>query len=155
VRLSCLGKRESLRDEWLDLLLLKEVEQGDQVLSKQCRPQPFERLDAVGDDSLPAREKPAADDVQREGGGSTKALTATGTARSQSLPAYRGNEAVAHDSPARTERLARMPQVGAADRIHDDVYAIACEAANLLHEVLAPVINWDTAQGGDRRCPSR
>jgi hypothetical protein len=37
MRLSCLGKRKSLRDQRLDLLLLKEVEQGDQILSKQCR----------------------------------------------------------------------------------------------------------------------
>lgn len=35
VRLSRLGKRKSLRNEWLDLLLLKEVKQGDQILSKQ------------------------------------------------------------------------------------------------------------------------
>ena len=44
MRVSCLGK--SLRDERLDLLLLKEFKQGDQILSKQCRFQPFERLDA-------------------------------------------------------------------------------------------------------------
>jgi len=37
LRASCLGKRKSLRDERLDLLLLKEVEQGDQVLPKQSR----------------------------------------------------------------------------------------------------------------------
>src|SRR5678816_2684030 len=70
VRLSCLGKRKSLRDEWLDLLLLKEVEQGDQILSKQCRPQPFEPLDAVGDHPFPAREKPAAGNIQPENGDS-------------------------------------------------------------------------------------
>jgi hypothetical protein len=29
LRASCLGKRKSLRDERLDLLLLKEVKQGD------------------------------------------------------------------------------------------------------------------------------
>ena len=77
LRLSCLGKRESLRDEWLDLLLLKEVEQGDQILSKQCWPQPFERLDAVGDHPFPAREKPAASDIQPENGDSMKAITTT------------------------------------------------------------------------------
>jgi hypothetical protein len=77
--MSCLGKRESLRDERLNLLLLKEVKQGDQILSKEFRFQPFERLDAVGDDPFPAREKPAAGDVQGEDGGSTKALTMTWT----------------------------------------------------------------------------
>ena len=49
MRVSRLGKRKSLRDERLDLLLLQEVEQGDQILSKLGRLQPFERLDAVGD----------------------------------------------------------------------------------------------------------
>jgi hypothetical protein len=48
VRLSCHGKRKPLRNERLDLLLLQEVEQGDQVLSKHGWPQPLEGLDAVG-----------------------------------------------------------------------------------------------------------
>ena len=61
VRLPCLGKWKSLREEWTDLLLLKEVEQGDQILSKQCRFQPFEPLDAVGDHPFPTRKKPAGD----------------------------------------------------------------------------------------------
>ncbi len=77
VRLSCLGKRKSLRDERLDLLLLKKVKQGNQILSKQCRPQPFEPLDAVGDHPFPAREKQAAGYVQPEDGDSTKAMTMT------------------------------------------------------------------------------
>jgi hypothetical protein len=79
VRLSRPGKRKLLRDEWLDLLLLKEVEQSDQILSKQFRFPPFEPLDAVGDHPFPAREKPAGGDVQPEDGGSTKALTTTRT----------------------------------------------------------------------------
>src|SRR2546425_2823822 len=70
LRVSCLGKRKLLRDERLDLLLLKEVEQGDQILSKPCRSQPFERLDAVGDHPFPAREKPAAGDIQHVNGDS-------------------------------------------------------------------------------------
>ena len=86
VRTSCLGKRKSLRDERLDLLLLKEVHQGDQILSKPCWFQPFERLDAVGNHPFPAREKPAANDVQTEDGDSTKAMTTTWTTRSQSSP---------------------------------------------------------------------
>ena len=77
MRVSCLGKRKSLRDERLDLSLLKEIKQGDQILSKEFRFQPFERLDAVGDHPFPAREKPAAGDVQPEEGGSTKSLTTT------------------------------------------------------------------------------
>ncbi len=79
VRVSRLGKRKSLRDERLDLSLLKEIKQGDQILSKEFRLQPFERLDAVGDHPFPAWEKPAADDVQPEGSGSTIALTMTWT----------------------------------------------------------------------------
>ena len=68
-----------MRDERLDLFLLKEVKEGDQILSKQCRLQPFERLDAVGDYPFPARKNPAAYDVQPEEGSSTKALTTTWT----------------------------------------------------------------------------
>ena len=73
--MSCLGKRKPLRDERLDLLLLKEVKQRDQILSKQCRFQPFERLDAIGDHPFPAWEKPVASNVQAEDGGFTKAMT--------------------------------------------------------------------------------
>jgi len=56
---------------------LKKAKQGDQILSKEFRFQPFERLDAVGDHPFPAREKPAAGDAQPEEGGSTEALTTT------------------------------------------------------------------------------
>lgn len=70
-----------MRDERLDLLLLKEAEQGDQILPKQSRLQPFERLDAVGDDPFPAGEKPAADDVQRVDGDSMQAITTACTVR--------------------------------------------------------------------------
>jgi len=77
VRVSCFDKRKSLRDERLDPLLLKEVEQGDQILSKPCRSQPFEPLDAVGNHPFPAREKSAASDVQPEDRNSTKAMTTT------------------------------------------------------------------------------
>ena len=79
--LSCLSERKSLRDEWLDLLLLKEVEQGDQILPKQSWLPPFERLDAVGDDPFPAGEKPTASDVQRVDGDSMKAITMACTVR--------------------------------------------------------------------------
>ena len=77
VCLSCRNKRKSLCDEWLDLLLLKEVEQSDQILSKPYRSQPFEPLDAVGDHPFPAREKPAASNVQPEDCDSTEAMTTT------------------------------------------------------------------------------
>ncbi len=86
LRVSGLGKRTSLRDERLDLLLLQEVQQGDQILSKPCRSQPFEPLDAVGDHPFPATEKPAASDVQPEDGDATKAMTTTWTTGSQSPP---------------------------------------------------------------------
>src|SRR5262249_61922231 len=60
VRLSRLGKRKPPRDQRLDLSLLKEIEQGDQVLVKLSRSQPFEPLDTVRDHPFPAREEPAA-----------------------------------------------------------------------------------------------
>jgi hypothetical protein len=34
MRPPCLGKRKSLRNEWLDLLLFKKVKQSGQILSK-------------------------------------------------------------------------------------------------------------------------
>src|SRR5262245_57734079 len=74
VRVSCLGKRKSLRDDRRDLFLVKEVKQGDQILSKEFRFQPLERLDAVGNHPFPAWEKPAAGNVQPKDGGATKSL---------------------------------------------------------------------------------
>jgi Domain of unknown function (DUF4158) len=53
-----------MRDEPLDLLLFKELKHGDQILSKQCRSQPFKPLDAVGDHPLSVREKPAASNAE-------------------------------------------------------------------------------------------
>ena len=79
VRMSCLGKRQSLRDQRPDFVLSKEIEQRDQILSKQCRSQPLEPLDAVEDHPFPAREKPAASDVQPEDTECTKAMTTTWT----------------------------------------------------------------------------
>src|SRR5262249_519069 len=79
VRLARLGQGKSLRYERLDLLLFEEVKQGGQILSKPFRLQPFERLDAVGDHASAAREKPTGHNVEREDGGSTKALTTTRT----------------------------------------------------------------------------
>ena len=125
LRAPCLGKWNSLRDQRLDLSLLKEVKQGDQILSKQIRFQPFECLDAVGNNAFPAGKKPTAGDVQPEDSGSTKALTTTWPTRRQSLPAYRGNKAVTHYPPANTECPAGMPEVRATDRVKDDVHAVA------------------------------
>ena len=138
-RSSC--KRTSLRDERLDLLLLQEVQQGDQILSKPCRSQPFEPLDAVGDHPFPATEKPAASDVQPEDGDATKAMTTTWTTGSQSPPPERGRQARGHDPPARTESLAGTPDVGPTDAVKNDVHARAREAVNFFHEVKLPVIN--------------
>jgi hypothetical protein len=74
---SRLGKRNSLCDERPDLPLLQEVEQGDQILSKQTRSQPLEPLDAVGNHAFSARKKPAACDVHPENSNCTKPMTAT------------------------------------------------------------------------------
>ena len=79
LRVFCLGKRKSLRDERLDLLLLKEVKLGDQILSKHIPSQLHEGLDAIGDHPSPAREKEAANNVHTEDGDTTKAMTATWT----------------------------------------------------------------------------
>jgi hypothetical protein len=45
--------------------------------------------------------------------------------------------------------------MGAADAVKDNVYTLAREAVNFFHEVLMLVINWDTAQVGNGRRPSR
>jgi hypothetical protein len=79
MRASGLFKRKSPRDERLDLSLSKKVKKDDQVLSKQRRSEPFQPLDAVGNHSLPAREKPAAGNVQTEDGDRSKAMTTSGT----------------------------------------------------------------------------
>jgi hypothetical protein len=41
------------------------------------------------------------------------------------------------------------------DAVKDDIYALAREAVNFLHEVLMLVVNWDTAQVRNGRRPSR
>ena len=79
VRVSGLSERESLGDDRLELLLLKKAQQGNQILSKPCRPQPFQPLDAIGEHPFAARQKPTAGDIQRVNGDSMKAIT---TARS-------------------------------------------------------------------------
>src|SRR5262249_53510726 len=109
LRASCLGKGKSLRDQRLDLFLLKEAEQGDQILPKQSRPQPFERLDAVGDDPFPSGEMPTAGDVQRVDGDSMKAITTACNGRTQSFPTYRGCIGITHHPPARTAHLTPTP----------------------------------------------
>ena len=72
-----LGKSETVRDQRLDLLLSKEVEQDDQILSKPCWSQPFKPLDAVRNDSFPAWEKPSAGNVHSEDRDGTKAMAMT------------------------------------------------------------------------------
>jgi hypothetical protein len=74
LRAFCLGKWNALRDERFDFLLMKKFEQRGQILPEQIRLQSFQRLDAVGDDSLPAGEKPAARNEEREQGNSVKAV---------------------------------------------------------------------------------
>jgi len=80
VSVSCLGKGKLLRDDRPDLFLLKEAQQGGQVLLKLCRLESFERLDTVGDHPFPAWEKPAGDNVQHEDGKSMKAIATARTA---------------------------------------------------------------------------
>ena len=75
VRLSGFRKSKSLRNQGLDLLLVQEVEQGQQILSEPGRFQPFEPLDAVGDHTFSARKQPAAGNIQPENGNFTKAMT--------------------------------------------------------------------------------
>lgn len=43
----------------------------------------------------------------------------------------------------------------ATDTVKYDVYAFTRKAVNFFHEVLMRVINWDTAQVGNGRCPPR
>jgi len=45
--------------------------------------------------------------------------------------------------------------MGTTDAVKDRVYTLTREAVNFLHEVELLVINWDTAQIGNGRRPSR
>src|SRR5215831_18081806 len=125
MRLSRLGERELLGDERRDLLLFEQVQQGDQVLSEQIGLEPLERLDAVGDDALPAWKNPSPGDVHAEGGGSRKTLTLARAPRCQSLAPDRGSEPVAHHPSAATERLPGLPEVRSAKRIENGIDAVA------------------------------
>src|SRR6187200_3061116 len=86
LRAPCVGEGESVRNERLDPLLLKQFEQRKQVLPKQGRFETLERLNAVGDDPLPPGEKPAAGDVHRVHGDAMKPIATACTIRTQSLP---------------------------------------------------------------------
>ena len=44
-----------------------------------------------------------------------------------------------------------MPEVGATDRVKDDVHALAREAVDLLHVILILVVDRGTAQLENRR----
>ena len=48
-----------------------------------------------------------------------------------------------------------MPEMSTTDGVKDRVHALAREAMNFFHEVLILVIDWDTAQVGNGRRPSR
>ena len=52
------------------------------------------------------------------------------------------------------QSLAGTPDVGTTDAVKDSVYAPAREVVNFFHEVLMPVINWDTAHVENGRRPS-
>ena len=77
VRLSCLAKWKSVGDERRDLMPLKQMEQGNQILSKHRRPQSFQPLNAVGDHPFSAREQPSSGNVEREDGDRPKTVTTT------------------------------------------------------------------------------
>jgi hypothetical protein len=123
----CLGERQPVRDQRLDLLLSQQVEQRQKVLSKPRRPEPFECLDTVGDHTLAAREKPATHDIESEPGDPADALPAPRTTRSQSLPAYRRDETIAHHPPTGTERPARLPEMGTTDMVKNRIHALAAQ----------------------------
>jgi hypothetical protein len=120
VSVSCLDEGKSMRDERLDPLLFKEVEQGDQILSKQFRSQSFKPLDAVGDHPFPAREKPSASDIQSEDRDSMKAMATRPIAPHVA-------RTIGHYLPAGTESLAGTPDVATTDPVKDNVYALARE----------------------------
>jgi hypothetical protein len=77
VRLSCSRKRKLLRDQRFDLVLLKEIEQNNQVLSKPCRSSPFEPLNTIGNHPSTAGKKPPGGNVQPEDGNLTETVTTT------------------------------------------------------------------------------
>src|SRR5262249_4429656 len=143
LRASRLHKGNSLRNERPDLLLFEQVEQDLQIVPKQRRLQAFEPLDAVGHHPLSARKKPASCDVQPEDGDSTNTMTTARTTRSQAPSTEGGGEAIGHDGAARPESPARAPDVGPTDTVEDNVYAVAREATDLLHEVDVLVVDRD------------
>jgi hypothetical protein len=48
-----------------------------------------------------------------------------------------------------------MPEVSTTDWVEDNVYPIAREAVDFFNEVLMLVVNRDSAQVANSRCPSR
>src|SRR5690348_10148559 len=75
LRIPRLRKRKASCDERPDLALAEELEQRDQVFSKQRRPHPLQPLDAVRNDAPAPGKQPAAGDVQTEDRDSAKPPT--------------------------------------------------------------------------------
>ncbi len=69
-----------MRDERFDLLLLKQIEERDQILPEHFRFYTFKPLNAVRNHPFAAREKPTASNVQSEDGDGAKTLTTPGRA---------------------------------------------------------------------------
>src|SRR5262249_20253895 len=122
------------------------------ILSKPCRFQPFEPLDAVANHPFPAWEKPCSGDVHAEDGDFTNAMPTATTTRNQSPAAQRASEAIGHDPPAAMKRVTGTPDVGAADAVKDNVDAVTRATVNFFHEVVLSIINRDAAHFGNGRC---
>lgn len=69
-------QRESLSDERLELLLLKEIKERGQILAEPGWPHALEPLNAVWDQPFTAGKQPAFDNVSAKVGGQTKAMPA-------------------------------------------------------------------------------
>ena len=84
-----------------------------------------------------------------------KSIAVTWTTGSQSFAAQRRSIAISNNPATRTESLAGMPHVGATNGVKDGVHSVACETVNFFYEVLTLIINRNTAQARNGRCPPR
>src|SRR5690242_16827418 len=100
MRMFCFPQRQPARDQRLDLLLSKEVQQGNQILTEQFGLPSLERLNAVGDQTFSARQQPPCRNIGREGGGSAKPIPTPRTAGRQSISTDGGNQAITDDLSA-------------------------------------------------------
>src|SRR5688572_27499825 len=103
-------RKRKPRDQRLDPVLPEELEQREQILTKQRWSQPFQPLDAVQDHALAAGKKPTTGDVQADDSDGTNTMTPPRVPR-RSLSLDGGRQPIGHHRPVRAASAPSLPHL--------------------------------------------